>query len=99
MSKTLEVPQGVHTLEGAQFTVKYYNGFYTKNNLPSTPTRTWDISNKERDGKYRAGLSNTYKVSGDEFYYDENNQPILPLGTITIKETKAPVGYLLEGVK
>ena len=98
-SKTLEVPQGDATLEGAQFTVKYYNGFYEKNNLPSTPTRTWILQTKERDGKYRAGLSNTYKVSGDEFYYDENNQPILPLGTITIKETKAPVGYLLEGVK
>ena len=30
-------------LEGAEFTVKYYAGQYTKETLPETATRTWVI--------------------------------------------------------
>ncbi|MEI3385044.1 MAG: SpaA isopeptide-forming pilin-related protein [Faecalibacillus intestinalis] len=31
------------------------------------------------------------------FYIDEAGAPLLPLGTISIEETKAPTGYLLKG--
>ena len=34
-------PQGNASLAGAEFEWKYYDGFYTKDNLPSEPTRTW----------------------------------------------------------
>lgn len=44
---------------------------------------------------YLTGLADEYKVAGDGFYYDLGN-PILPLGTISVEETKAPNGYLLE---
>ncbi|MCB6602821.1 prealbumin-like fold domain-containing protein, partial [Erysipelatoclostridium ramosum] len=37
-----------------------------------------------------------YKVAGDSFY-SQNGINCLPLGTITVEETKAPTGYLLEG--
>ena len=31
------------------------------------------------------------------FYYAENgDKPVLPLGTVSIEETKAPKGYMLE---
>ena len=33
--------QGNASLAGAEFTWKYYAGFYTKNNLPAEATRTW----------------------------------------------------------
>lgn len=46
--------------------------------------------------KGRCYLTKEYKVSGDEFYYDSNGNITLPLGTITIQETKAPKGYLLN---
>ena len=42
-------------------------------------------------------LTEKYKVSGDDFYVDTDGTVVLPLGTITIQETKAPDGYLLEG--
>lgn len=89
--------KGKKTLAGAQFTIKYYDGFYDRNNLPARATRTWVIETKERtrsDGRkvYQAGLSDTYKVGGDNFYKVDGAITI-PRGTITIQETKAPDGY------
>lgn len=100
-AETLGMPQGDATLEGAEFTVKYYDGYYTKDNLPEKATRTWVIQTKKREiaGKtyYITNLNDFYKVSGDDFYLDENGAVTLPLGTISIEETKAPTGYLLKG--
>ena len=100
-AETLGMPQGDATLEGAEFTVKYYDGYYTKDNLPEKATRTWVIQTKKREiaGKtyYITNLNDFYKVSGDDFYLDENGAVTLPLGTISIEETKAPKGYLLKG--
>lgn len=100
-AETLGMPQGDATLEGAEFTVKYYDGYYTKDNLPEKATRTWVIQTKKREiaGKtyYITNLYDFYKVSGDDFYLDENGAVTLPLGTISIEETKAPTGYLLKG--
>ena len=101
-AETKGMPQGDATLEGAEFTVKYYDGYYTKDDLPKKATRTWVIATKEvtySTGKkgYVARLSNSNKVSGDNFYTDENGAITLPLGTISIEETKAPKGYLLKG--
>ena len=95
--ETLGLPQGDATLEGAEFTVKYYDGYYTKDDLPSKATRTWVLQTKSRNGKYTAGLNDYYKVKGDNFYLDDSGVPVLPLGTISIEETKAPKGYLLKG--
>ncbi|MER8326244.1 SpaA isopeptide-forming pilin-related protein, partial [Acinetobacter baumannii] len=45
------------------------------------------------------GLAKSFlKEGSDELYYDDEN-PCLPLGTISIEETKAPKGYLLKGYK
>ena len=101
-AETKGMPQGDATLEGAEFTVKYYDGYYTKDDLPKKATRTWVIATTEvtySTGKkgYVARLSNSNKVSGDNFYTDENGAITLPLGTISIEETKAPKGYLLKG--
>ena len=35
-------------------------------------------------------------MSGDSFYM-QDGKAVLPLGTLTVEETKAPNGYLLEG--
>ena len=45
-------------------------------------------------------MNKDYQISGDDFYYAEDGKiPVLPLGTISIEETKAPEGYLTDGAK
>ncbi|MFQ8923458.1 MAG: VaFE repeat-containing surface-anchored protein, partial [Clostridium paraputrificum] len=94
-------PQGNASLEGAEFTWKYYDGYYNKNNLPKQPTRTWTtktIAEKDSNGiiRYVTCLDDKYKVSGDNFYM-QDGKSVLPAGTLTVEETKAPNGYLLDG--
>ena len=94
-------PQGNASLEGAEFVWKYYDGYYTKDNLASEPTRTWTtktIAEKDSNNEvhYITRLADSYKVLGDSFY-TQNGTICLPLGTITVEEKTAPNGYLLEG--
>ena len=94
-------PQGNASLEGAEFVWKYYDGYYTKDNLSSEPTRTWTtktIAEKDSNNEvhYITRLADSYKVLGDSFY-TQNGTICLPLGTITVEEKTAPNGYLLEG--
>lgn len=98
MDSTESSPQGNASLEGAEFTVKYYNALYDKvSDLPEKATRTWVIKTIKRpNGRYIAMLGEQWKVSGDEFYYVDGTIT-LPIGTMTIQETKAPEGYLLDG--
>lgn len=96
-SVTGEAAQGGASLEGAEFTVKYYAGFYNAANLPVNATRTWVIKTVKIGGTYVAGLNNTCKVSGDDFYKNTSGLAVLPLGTLSIEETKAPEGYKLDG--
>ena len=97
-SETGDKVQGGASLENAEFTVKYYAGYYNAGNLPANATRTWVLKTmKTASGKYIAALDDSYKISGDEFYKVSNGLAVLPLGTISIEETKAPEGYNLEG--
>lgn len=88
-------PQGSASLEGAEFTVKYYKGLYD-----SDPAKSGQISSRSwvlrTDSDGYCYLSDAYKISGDKFYYDSNNIIVLPIGTITIQETKAPTGYFIN---
>ena len=97
-SETGDKVQGGASLENAEFTVKYYAGYYNAGNLPANATRTWVLKTmKTASGKYIAALDDSYKISGDEFYKVSNGLAVLPLGTISIEETKAPEGYNLDG--
>nr|WP_303689128.1 SpaA isopeptide-forming pilin-related protein [Ruminococcus bromii] len=89
--------QATTRLAGAEFTIKYYDGTYkTEDELKGVKaTRSWIIKTGE-DGM--SWLDKEHLVSGDEFYYSssENKMPCLPLGTVTIQETKAPENYELN---
>lgn len=90
-------PQGSATLQGAQFTVKYYAGLWEANKDPATlgktPSRTW-VFQTDKDGY--TSYSKNYLVTGSELYLSSTGHPAIPIGTITIQETKAPEGYLLN---
>ena len=88
-------PQGSASLEGAEFTVKYYKGLYDEDPAKSgqAPARSWVLKTDE-DGY--CDLSDDYKVSGDDFYLTSKGDTTLPIGTITIQESKAPTGYFIN---
>ena len=87
----------IRSLEGTQFTVSFYDGFYDASSLPQEASRSWVIETKKTEnGLYKAALDEKHLVSGDEFYTLEG-RITLPLGTITIRETKAAQGYVNDG--
>lgn len=87
-------PQGSASLEGAEFTIKYYKGLYDEDpaKLGQTPARSWVLKTDNDGFTY---LDSDYKVSGDDFYMFGNIATI-PVGTITIQETKSPTGYFVN---
>lgn len=88
-------PQGSASLAGAEFTVKYYKGLYDSDPAKSgqIPARSWVLKTNTNG---MTSLNDNLKVSGDDFYYASNGDPTLPVGTITIQETKAPTGYFIN---
>lgn len=81
-------------LPDAEFTIKYYSGFYSNGSeLEGVEAeRTWIFKTDEYGF---ITYDETYLVSGNEFYY-VSGFATLPLGTITIQETKAPNGYIID---
>lgn len=90
------LPQGSASLENAEYTVKYYDGYYdTEAELADIePTRTW-VFKTDKNG-YVNFRNENYFISGDEFYRTSAGYATFPLGTVTIQETKAPEGYILD---
>lgn len=87
-------------MENAEFTVKYYSGYYYSENelVGKSPERKW-ILKTDSDGYTH--LDESYRADsdyGEPFYVTsaENPNPAMPLGTITIQETKAPTGYKIN---
>ena len=95
-----EATSTIPSLEGTRFTVRFYAGYYDRNTLPATPTRTWVIEVKEVNGSYITGLTESYLVKelSDPLFKDNSgNNVALPLGTVTIQETTPAPGYTLDG--
>ena len=87
-------------MENAEFTVKYYSGYYYSENelVGKSPERKW-ILKTDSDGYTH--LDESYRADsdyGEPFYITsaENPNPAMPLGTVTIQETKAPTGYKIN---
>lgn len=95
-----DVPLGNTTLEGAQFTVKFYPQDITGTfDSSKAPARTWVYeTKKDNTGKFVIFLNEEdYIVSGPELYRDDDDKAGFPLGFVTIQETKAPEGYKTKG--
>lgn len=91
----------VPPLFGTQFTVNYYDGYYTKDNLPASPTRKWvlDVHYDEEYKTYFALLTDSHLVTSvsDKLYKDADGLSVLPFGTYSVQETQSAPGYTLEG--
>ena len=90
-----ENSQGGARLEGAEFTLKYYDVVSETDPAQKgiTPTRTWVLRTNSRG---QTLLDTAFKVSGDDFYLSSDGYVTLPFGTLTLQETKAPIGYLRD---
>ncbi len=92
------VPQGDASLAGAEYEVRFYAGYYDEKSLPEKAARSWTLRTDAGGwtGILGAGLDpDTYLAGGDEIYRSTDGKPTLPLGTVAVRETKAPEGYLL----
>lgn len=94
-----EGKENAASLEGAEFTFNYYD---TLDSIDGrNPTRTWvikSLAEQRSDGSiwYVARLDDAYLISGT-LYRTAGGNVIIPLGTITIQETKAPNNYTTDG--
>ena len=87
-------PRGAGTLAGAEFTLRWYAGYFdSEEKLPEHAERSWVL---QTDANGIAELSDAAKLSGDDFFRAEDGSPTLPLGTVTIRESRPPAGYLLR---
>ena len=90
-------PQGSASLEGAEFTVKYYKTEPTGTQDPAeqgkVAERQWIFRTNE---KGQCKLNQDHLVSGDEFYLTPTGATTFPLGVVTVQETKAPEGYIIN---
>ena len=91
------LPQGSASLEGAQFTIEYfetvdYDSYDALKKAGVKPTRSWIV---RTNANGFARLDENSLVSGDEFFY-ENGVITIPRGSVAIYESKAPIGYKLN---
>lgn len=101
----LTEPQGDGLLAFAEFTYRYYDGYFSSEAelAGHNPARTWvmrtdscGITDLARGNETFEidGEAHAYKASGDSFYLNDQGEVVVPLGTLVISETKAPEGYL-----
>jgi len=94
-------------LSGAEYTVTYYPKQYTSvaeiEADPDVKSTVWVIQTKKHsDGSYYASLRDECIVpnsnsAGAVFGKYFSGRYIIPLGTITVEETKAPAGFTKDG--
>ena len=96
--KAADTPDKELSLEGAEYTVKYYKE-KTEDTTGLTPFRTWVFKTKNVNGLAVFSLDDKYKIGGDELFKKENGIPVGLHGTYTFEETKAPKGFVkTEGI-
>lgn len=85
------------SLEGAEYTVKYYKAFLNEEQVKAaTPFRTW-IFKTDKNGVI--AVHDNWKVGGDDLFKNDKGTPVGLKGTYTIEETKAPKGLArTEGI-
>lgn len=81
-------------MSGAEFRISYYDTVGTIDQSEEAK-RVWTLRpGKDEDGSYRAYLDDEHLVKGsDPLFRTEEGTVVLPRGTVTIEEVKAPKGY------
>lgn len=87
--------QGDATLAGAEFEVRHYRELFgdASQARQLTPSRRWTFTT-DAHGQIR--LDDAHRSAGDTLYRTPAGSVCMPLGTVIVKETKAPSGYRLD---
>ena len=88
--KSADTPDKELSLEGAEYTVKYYKE-KTEDTTGLTPFRTW-IFKTDKYGQIL--IRDKWKIGGDELFKEDDGTTVGLYGTYTFEETKAPKGYV-----
>ena len=85
-------------LKNAGFVVKYYDVQMTTDPVAKnhTPLRTWYFKTDDNGVADYGDAWLDKSKANSAFYYDDNNQPVIPYGTITVQEISAPTGYVID---
>jgi len=87
-------------MSGAEFEISYYDEMFDNADEAAnkTPVRKWVLQTQKNPNtnKYQASLRDKYKVAGDDFFKNEQGAIVIPRGTITIREIKAPKGFKVD---
>ena len=87
-------------MSGAEFEISYYDEMFDNADEAAnkTPVRKWVLQTQKNanTNKYQASLRDKYKVDGDDFFKNEQGAIVIPRGTITIREIKAPKGFKVD---
>ena len=101
IEKEAAVPGAITDLSGAEYTIKYYAGQYSSvSALPSSAAQTWVIKTIQDGNAFAVRLHDSFLVSGTSAPYGKNSATgayTIPLGTVTVEETKAPYGFKTAG--
>ena len=87
-------------MSGAEFEISYYDEMFDNADEAANkaPVRKWVLQTQKNanTNKYQASLRDKYKVAGDDFFKNEQGAIVIPRGTITIREIKAPKGFKVD---
>lgn len=99
------MPLGSASLAGAEFVVKYYDGFYDTEaaaEASGNQTKTWVFTTNEKGhsdlqnpDQFMLASTSDGKYVSDGLYKSDSGAYTFPLGTYVITEYKAPKGYNL----
>ena len=85
------------SLEGAEYTVKYYKDFLNKEEVKTAkPFRTW-LFKTDKNGQIK--IDDKWKIGGDDLFKNDKGIPTGLFGTYVFEEIKAPKGLAkTEGI-
>ena len=108
----LPIPQGAASLEGAEYTIRYYDVYPSASmseadmaaaTASKTPAKingqeaVW-VFKTDEEGRIDMSRPDKYLISDRSaaLYRNSAGKPVFPIGIISVTETKEPEGYLLD---
>ncbi len=96
---TQETSEDGLSTAGTLFEIRYYPEYYNSIDAigEEKPYRTWIIEAKDNEEGVFASLDENHLTEGSDELFLVDGNPVLPLGTIVMRELKSAEGYIASG--